>query len=404
MFTFNSDPPSVMHIDVNSCFATIEQQANPLLRGKPIAVAAYNSPGGCILAPSREAKLFGVKTGMRVRDGMALCPNLLVLTGDPQKYRYVHKKMHAIMADYTSRFSPKSIDEFVLHFPTDLSSSLPMLAQEIKARIRSEIGEWISVSVGISVNRFLAKTAAGLKKPDGLELITSKNYREVYSNLTLMDLCGINTRNQARLNRAGIYTVLQMYEASVWDLRVAFESVLADYWFARLRGWEVDSTDFGRKSFGNSYSLPKSSGTKEELLPILQKLTEKTTARMREQGCETQGISLWMSFRGGGGWHRSKKLHRSLFSSVDIYQEIVAILGECPTLKPVHTIAVSCFHLSQEESVQLEVFDDVVKKRALSSSIDAVNDRYGKFVLVPARVMLAKSAVPDRIAFGKGGL
>src|SRR3954453_7086552 len=87
----NHNDPTIMHVDLNSCFATIEQQANPLLRGKPMVVAAYDTPGGCVVAPSIEAKRFGVRTGMAVRDPRILCPGLIVKTPDPEKYRYVHR-------------------------------------------------------------------------------------------------------------------------------------------------------------------------------------------------------------------------------------------------------------------------------------------------------------------------
>ncbi len=98
---FTDNPPTVMHIDLNSCFATIEQQANPLLRGKPVAVAAYTSPNGCILAASVEAKRLGVKTGMQVRDGLNLCPKLIILPPDPEKYRFINHKLQ-VLQQYSS--------------------------------------------------------------------------------------------------------------------------------------------------------------------------------------------------------------------------------------------------------------------------------------------------------------
>src|SRR3972149_2472454 len=112
---FNHKPSTIMHVDLNSCFATIEQQANPFLRGKPVSVAAFTSPGGCILASSIEAKKLGIKTGMRVKEGKAICPCLVVLPPDPWKYRNVHLKLRKLVSDYTNDFSPKSIDEFVLN-------------------------------------------------------------------------------------------------------------------------------------------------------------------------------------------------------------------------------------------------------------------------------------------------
>ena len=112
---FNPKCSTILHIDLNSCFATIEQQANPYLRGKPVVVAAYATPAGCILAPSVEAKRYGIQTGTRVREGKKLCPNLIVLPPDPWKYRNVHLGLREILSSYTNDFNPKSIDEFVLN-------------------------------------------------------------------------------------------------------------------------------------------------------------------------------------------------------------------------------------------------------------------------------------------------
>src|SRR5512141_2875269 len=146
---FNPSPSLIMHIDLNSCFATIEQQANPLLRGKPVAVAAYTTPSGCILAPSVEAKRFGVKTGMRVKDGKMLCPDLIILPSDPWKYRGVHLSLRKLISEYTNDFEPKSIDEFVLElagYPVLARSAIRDVGREIKERIKKEIGDWLTVS------------------------------------------------------------------------------------------------------------------------------------------------------------------------------------------------------------------------------------------------------------------
>jgi DNA polymerase-4 len=112
----NRNLPTIMHVDLNSCFATIEQQANPLLRGKPIVVAAYNSPNGCVVAPSIEAKRYGIKTGMTVRDARLLYPSVIVRTPDPAKYRAVHLQFRKIFTDYSPDVAPKSIDEAVIDF------------------------------------------------------------------------------------------------------------------------------------------------------------------------------------------------------------------------------------------------------------------------------------------------
>ena len=256
-FGFNPAPATVMHLDINSCFATIEQQANPLLRGKPIAVAAYNTPNGCLLAPSVEAKKLGLKVGMRVREGLLLCPDLIVLTPDPEKYRSVHHSLEKILSQYTSVVIPKSIDEFVLDFSGTpaFTRGLSIIALEIKRRLKEELGECLTVSIGLAPNRFLAKTASNLHKPDGLDEINKSNFLKVYQQLSLTDLTGIARSSSLHLNKAGIYTVLDFLQADLQTLHSAFSSISGYHWFQRLRGWEVDQTEWATKSFGHSYSL-----------------------------------------------------------------------------------------------------------------------------------------------------
>src|SRR3989442_223410 len=112
----NHNKPAIMHIDLNSCFATIEQQANPLLRGKPIAVAGYTTPNGYVISPSMEAKQKGVKVGMTVREAKLMCPGIVIRAPDPPKYRFVHTKFARIFRDYSPVVVPKSIDEAVIDF------------------------------------------------------------------------------------------------------------------------------------------------------------------------------------------------------------------------------------------------------------------------------------------------
>lgn len=399
---FNPKPPTIMHIDMNSCFATVEQQANPHLRGKPVAVAAYSTPSGCIIAPSVEAKKLGIKVGMRVKDGKLICPSLVVLEPDPWKYRSVHLALRRIISDYTSEFFPKSIDEFVLDlegYPA-FSKGMVNVAEELKMRIKREVGEAITVSIGIAPNRFLAKVAAGLNKPDGLDEINKDNFLKLYSNLKLTDLCGIKIKNAIRLNSVGIYTVLDFYAGEVWQLRAAFQSILGYYWFVRLHGWEIDDVEFGRRSYGNSYALPKPLVTFEELSPILSKLVTKMGARLRRAGYKAHGVHLSILFRDWSHWHKAKSFSRVLFDSRDIYKVAFRILLMSPYKKPVRELAVSVFGLSKSQFTQFELFEDIDKKEKLVEAIDGVNERWGDFVVAPARMISASKDVSDRISYG----
>ncbi len=399
---FNPKDPSVLHIDLNSCFATIEQQANPKLRGKPIAVAAYNSPSGCILAPSIEAKRFGIKTGMRVKEGKLLYPNLIVLSPDPWKYRTVHLRLRKLLSIYTDKLAPKSIDEFVLNlegYPA-FKKGIVNVAAEIKKRIKEEIGDWLTVSIGIAPNRFLAKTGAGLRKPDGLDVINQNNYEKIFQSLKLTDLCGIKARNAARLGSMGIHTVMDFYNAPVHRLKSAFSSINGYYWHVRLHGWEIDDVESLRKSFGNSFALPRPLANTEELAPILQKLVEKTGSRLRNAGYAAQGVHLSLVFQDHDWWHHGHTISKAFFDSRDIYKEVFRLLINCPKKKPVILLAESCFNLQKLTSLQPDLFGELGQKTKLTQAVDKINQRWGNFVITPARMLGTQNTIPDRIAFG----
>jgi len=405
--SFNPSIPTVMHIDFNSCFASVEQQANPFYRGRSIAVAAYSSPGGCILAASIEAKEYGIKTGTRVGDAKKICPKLIVLEPDPPKYRYVHKQLNKLLLGYTQHLSAKSIDEFVLHFPaqSQISKSydLQSVAQQIKKQIRSEIGDHLTVSIGISTNRLLAKLASNLKKPDGLEKIDIKNFEEIYKRTKLTDLNGIGGRNALRLQMSDIFSVWDFYQADLNKLKIAFRSVAANYWYFRLQGYEVDDVKFARKSFGNSYAFPYHNGSLNNLFPVLHKLTQKTGSRMRSSGYQAQGVAVWLRFRSGKNWVQSKKLSDPVYESRDIYQQILSLLRQAPS-EPVHILQESVFGLLPLKIFQPELFDNSLKKRNLTYKLDEINQKWGDFAIFPAAMLPALKVVKDRIAFGQGGI
>src|ERR687895_597310 len=398
----NRNQPLVMHVDLNSCFATIEQQANPLLRGKPIVVAAYNSPNGTVVAPSIEAKTYGIKTGMTVRDARLLYPTVIVRTPDPAKYRAVHLQFRKIFQDYSPSVTPKSIDEAVIDF-TDTyalyNRSLVDIGQEIKRRFRQEIGEWMVRSIGISTNRFLAKLAASLKKPDGLETIDHTNVLRVYNHTSLLDLSGINTRYQARLNAQGIFTPMEFYEAPLDTLKKqVFQSILGYYWYLRLRGYEIDHVDFSRKSFGNTYALKKQTNDPLELAKLLMKLCEKTGRRLRKAQYSAQGVHVACVYIDLSYWHIGRKFDVPVYTTRDIYIKAMRLLNMSKYPKQVRNLAVSVYDLIPSTNEQLELFASPT--HAVSDAMDKINDRWGEFVITPALMMGMEDIILDRIAFG----
>lgn len=397
---FNNSKPSIIHLDINSCFATIEQQANPNLRGKPIAVVAYDSPNGCILASSIEAKKLGIKTGMSLSEGKKIYPRLISLTPDPPKYRDVHSKIKKIIDDYSLNVIPKSIDEFVFELANCFKNPLE-ISKKIKQRIRSEVGEHITVSVGIAPNRYLAKIASNLQKPDGLKEINKSNFLEIFGNLKLTDLTGIKYANEKRLNSVAIKNVLDFYNSPVWKLRLAFGGIGGFYWYLRLHGFEIDNFKSERKTFGNSFAPPKNIASQKE--KILSKLCQKTGFRLRTAGFAANGVHLSLVFRNGSYWHKGVKTKDMVLESSDLYNQAKKLLDECYRKERdlPKVIAVSVFNLVDKNNLQLEFFRDVLKKDNFSKSTDLINKKWGDFTIYPARMNGMEEIIQDRIAFGK---
>lgn len=401
----NANQPLVMHIDMNSCFATMEQQANPLLRGRPICVSPYTSPRGITIAPSIEAKQLGIKLGMRNSEVKQICPDIVILPPNPALYRDAHQRFKKIFTSYTNRVAPKSIDEAVIDFAGSQIikfRSMEEIGLEIKGRVKKEIGEWVKVSVGIGTNRFLAKLAAGLNKPNGLDVITHANLLEIYRSLDLVDLPGINVRYEARLNARGIFNPLQFFDASLQTLKKnVFKSIVGYYWYLRLRGWEIDDVEFKRKSIGHTYAIGKKTSDREELSRLLMKLCEKAGRRLRRSGYMARGIHLSLLYTRGEFWHKSRKTSSRLYTTTEIFTQAMRLLNESKLGLVATNISVSVFNLENYHPQQLSILDGTRGDiDSLARAIDETNDRYGEFVITPGLMLGMDNTIVDRIAFG----
>jgi DNA polymerase-4 len=165
-------PRVILHIDMNSYFASVEQQANPFLRGRAIGVVATMSPNGCIIASSVEAKAKGIKTGFRVREARDIDPNIILIPNDAAKYRTVTGGILRILRSYTEDIELYSIDEAFLNL-TGFVSSLEeaiSIGERIRQRITAEVGEWLKCSIGIAPTRWLAKFGSDIA-PKGKTLL-----------------------------------------------------------------------------------------------------------------------------------------------------------------------------------------------------------------------------------------
>ncbi|HEY1085706.1 MAG TPA: hypothetical protein VGE34_03185 [Candidatus Saccharimonadales bacterium] len=400
-----------MHIDLNSCFATVEQQARPRLRGRPVAIVNRRTEHTMIVTASYEAKKMGVTLGMRLKDAQKLCPELVGLESDPPKYRFVYHKLMNIMNDYSAHVRMKSIDEGVIDFGETsgriAGRDLRDIGYEIKQRLWDEIGSAMNCNVGIATNRFLAKTAASLHKPNGLDEITHENLREVLGSLKLTDLTGIAGQMEKRLASVGIFTPLEFLDADELTLRKqVFKSIDGSYWFKRLRGFEIDKRDFPIRSAGRQYVLEEYKMPRVEVLKRLHHLAEEVGYKVRSQGLVARGVQVHArgyEHQGSGWrgpyWHARHMASVPFSSNQAIYEQARHLFMSAPVF--VKEIGVTCYELSEPNDEQLSIFgDELARDEAVTHTIDTINKRYGSRTIYSADTLSTNHIVKQKVPFG----
>lgn len=399
----------VMHIDLNSAFATTEQQAHPSLRGKPMGVTNRISKECCVIAASYEAKAIGIKVGMRRSEAVEICKQhgteFVILETDAPKYHKVYEKLIRIMRDYSPKIKMKSIDEGVLDFhglePVLNGRTLEDIGYEIKARVKSDIGDWMKINVGIGPNRFLAKQAAGWHKPEGLDIIDHTNLIEYYREQGLTDLTGIAERNQARLNACGIYTPLEFLGANEYTLKKqVFRSINGTYWYRRLRGYEIDDYETSLGMVGRQWVVKDPSHKSEYLLPCLSYLCETTGMKLRFKHVEAYGVCVWAMLMNGEYWHEKRKFKSSFYTNSEIYRRAMELFNRRPSGAVVRTMGVYCYGLETSSRSQVSIFDDIEKNEWLTKAMDEINDFYGAFTIHSATTIEGKKIIKQKIPFG----
>ena len=227
---------TVCFVDFNSYFAAVEQHANPLLRGKPVAVIASMTDATCCIAASREAKRYGIKTGTPVREARARCPGIILVLSDAVKYMNYHRRLISLIEEEIPVEKVCSIDELYAVFtgPYAEKEKVWQIALQVKRRLASDFGDPLTCSIGLAPTVFLAKTASDMHKPDGLVWLDAQQPGSEFFELELRDLCGIGANMHERLKIRGIRTVRQLWEATPRQLRAVWGGIVNE-WRAKPR-------------------------------------------------------------------------------------------------------------------------------------------------------------------------
>jgi DNA polymerase IV len=386
----------ILHIDMNSYFATVEQQANPFLRGKPIAVTGSPYTRTVVGAASREAKELGVKTGMSFYEAQKLCPKILRVVSDPDKYGEVSKRFIKIMERYSPLVEIFSIDEAFLDI-TDTAERFGgsvRVAKRLKTDIRSGCGEWISCSVGISYNKLLAKIAGELKKPDGLVIISPENKDSIFDVTPIEKANGIGWGCTPRLNKMDIRTLGDLAKVPISNLVEEFGSYgyrLKEIGLgideAPIRPyWQPDDL----KSIGHQYTFPQDVTDEQATEQMIFKLSELVAKRARQQEKLGREVHLW--------WRGAKVLrvdHHKHFESFGrqlslpshtqdglvIFYAAQRIWREAGFKDPVRLVGIVLRSLKDPLPQQLSLLPESWTRNKVMQTVDKINEKYGSFVI-----------------------
>lgn len=406
--------PRVFFLDMNSFYASVEQQDDAALRGRSVIVVAVRSENTSAIAASYEAKAKGIKTGTLVREARRLDRDVVVIGSRPERYLEIHKGILAVLARHFSDFRALSIDEMAcsLNRAQAAGDTPLMVAREIKEDLARTIGECLRCSIGIAPNVFLAKVASDIQKPDGL-IWLREDYPQVLERLeglgsfSISDLPGIGAGVRARLRRSGIENFKDLWRANAADLRKAWGSVLGESFFFMLRGslqhdYGVSSAE--TRSLGHAHVLAPAARSREGAEKVALRLTERALKRLRARDLNPAAVALRVLYRRGNEW-RSWELKEALTSPTHdllTWTRIVATaLKDLPVVDGWHPAKVEMTFSKLFSGEDASLFQqDVARRKALSGVIDKIQGRYGTRGASLGIFLQNDAAVPRRITFG----
>jgi len=390
---------TVMHLDMNAFFASVEQACNPALRGKPIAVVG-SAKRTVVTTASYEARSYGVKTGMNRYEAKKACPQLIFVPGDNRKYIDTSVRVLDIIKDYSPVVEVYSIDEAFADLTgcASLFGSPEEISRSIKERLRSSLG--LVCSIGIAPNKLLAKLASDMKKPDGLVIIKEEDVEGVLRDLPVGELWGIGPRLTSHLALLGVRTCGELAAAPASVLRERF-GIIGER--LKLMGSGLDDSpvvaagdEQEARSVGHSTTLASDISDREDIKRHLLKLSEMVASRARRHRLKGRKVTLTVRYADFETFTRQKSMSYPVNDTKVIYTAAVSILGSIRLKTSVRLLGVSISDLTKDLR-QMELFDGQKKRADLLETLDFINGRYGDFTMTWAALLEHDEPVPGVI-------
>jgi DNA polymerase-4 len=391
-----------LFVDLNSYFASAEQELRPELRGRPVAIVPVKARSTCCIAVSYQARSFGIRTGMAVAAAQALCPQLELVVARPKLYVELHHRIRAAIEDCVPVHAALSCDEFCCSLMGSQREAgrATALALEIKAALR-RVGSTLRCSVGIGPNRLLAKIATGMQKPDGLVTIGREHLPHALHRLELRDIPGIGDRMDRKLRRSGITTVEQVCSLDRQQMGRLWGGVMGERLWLELRGEDLPDTAAGpARTLSRQHILPPAQRTRHGSRQVAFKMLHDCVQRLRKQQLCAGGLGLAIYYR---DHEYAFEAHHAIAPSDDVItlQQHFARLWEgVPTQTPV-SLVVFLFGLTPAaHAAGLFPAPDAGNRAAVMKAMDTIQQRYGKNAVYLASIHGARQEAPTRISFG----
>lgn len=385
----------IMHLDMNAFFASVEQQANPELQGKPIAVVGANHRT-VITTASYEARKFGVKTGMAIWEGKRACPDLIIVRGDNRKYTYTSSRIVEMMRQYTPLVEVFSIDEAWLDVTHSLQlfGSAERIAYLLKAQIKQSFG--ITCSIGIAPNKLLAKLASDMQKPDGLTIIKSEEVSRIIEKLPVGDLCGVGKQLQKQLTLYfNVHTCGELGRCDGALLKKKFGIVGIQL---SQMGQGIDDSpvvpqeeEEQVKSIGHSMTLPRDIEDRDDIHKRLLQLSEMVGRRARKYGLAGKTVSIYVRLSDFfSNFQKQSSLTTPTNLSDAIYQAAIRLLDSLEINQPIRLLGISISNLHEQQTQQPSLFESDRRKEQLTKAMDSVNNKHGDFSVTYGSLLQAE--------------
>lgn len=405
-----NEKPLVMFVDMNSFFPSCEQQVNYWLRGRPVGVCVYTGKFGSVIALSKEAKKKGIKPA-RLDEIMKNHPEFVPLETNPNRYREFHVKIMNVLRSFCDDVVPKSVDEAVLNFASYqlVHKDLEQVARDIKKKIKEDVGDFLTCSIGIAPNGFLAKLASNIQKPDGLTVITPDSIDGVLDKLKLTDLPGIGKQMALRLITGGISSPLQLRHTRPEVLRKACKSVIGEYWHYRLNFLEVDIATDDYKSMQAMRQISKEQRQSVDTLhDILRALCVQLEKRLMKHELKAHYLAFSCAYETGGVYEDYIRTDLTIQGAIEMQDIILKRIKDkeqatgCPKIinHDVIRMTVSVTDFANSEDVQFMLFGDTLRKDKLRQTVYSIKDQFGFEKIQLAGELTGTPVFKDVIGFG----